>query len=47
LTVAHDDGTDGHFSGFERALRRAQGFFHPELVRGGQWLVAVGWLPGA
>ena len=42
-SVAHDDCADRHFSHFERALRRPQGFFHPEFVRGsGQWSVANG-----
>ena len=29
---ADDDGPDGNFSGFKRALGGAQGFFHPEFI---------------
>jgi hypothetical protein len=30
----YDDGSYGHFAGFERALGGAQGFLHPQFVGG-------------
>ena len=35
LTFMHDYSPDWNFANFERALRRAQGFLHPEFVVGG------------
>jgi hypothetical protein len=47
--LAHHDRSHWHFAGLQGALRRAQGFFHPEFVGcvgcSGQWSVAFGWLP--
>jgi hypothetical protein len=33
-TGTHHDCSDWHFARFQRALRTAEGFFHPQLVRG-------------
>jgi hypothetical protein len=33
-TGTHHDCSDGNFARFSCALRTAEGFFHPQLVRG-------------
>jgi hypothetical protein len=45
-TFANQDGAHRHLSDLQSALRAAEGFFHPELIGGGQWRVVRGWLPG-
>src|SRR5258708_26546635 len=42
LSVAHDDGAYGDFTGFQRALGGAEGFLHPEFVGSGRWSLVVG-----
>ena len=36
------DSTHGNFARFQRALGRAQGFLHPEFIRGNRGLLVVG-----
>jgi hypothetical protein len=35
-STAHHDRSDGNFSRFQRALRRAQSFLHPQFVGAGR-----------
>jgi hypothetical protein len=42
LAGMNHDRADGDLAGFQGALRRAQGFLHPEFVRGWCWSWVVG-----